>query len=107
MTFHKVTLAFCLFVATFSVANFTAAQNKNKPTPSCEKILSEATTNYSAKNFATATSLFLKSESICNEFNTENYKNLISSIKNSINQAQNQLEKTTLIDTLIVVYKRA
>ena len=107
MTFHKVTLAFCLFVATFSVANFTAAQNKNKPTPSCEKMLSEATTNYNSTDFAAATSLFLKSESICNEFNTENYKNLISSIKNSINQAQNQLEKTTLIDTLIAVYKRA
>ena len=107
MTFHKVTLAFSLFVAILSVSNLAVAQSKNKKDSSCDNMLFEATAYYQEKKFSTATSLLLKTEYICKEFNAENYLQLISSLKNAINQEQNHIDKTALIDTLIAVYKRA
>lgn len=102
MTLIKSTFIFLLFFATNSVA-----QKGNTNDQSCDKNLKNAQTALKEKNFTKSTPLFLKVEQNCGQFDLSKYKDLITSLKGSINETENVSVKSMYIDTLIQVYDRA
>lgn len=94
-----------LFFLSF-IPFFTISQEEFLDKKECNSLISNANALYSQNKYFEATSVFLKSELGCSDFNVQNYTKLISSLKNSISGEINKERKKAYIDTLIIVFDR-
>ena len=59
------------------------------------------------KNFAGATSYYIKAEQICGGFDKANYDRMIQTIRNTISTETDKVRKTAYIDTLVDAFDRS
>ncbi|MBL6660096.1 MAG: hypothetical protein ISP70_01235 [Crocinitomicaceae bacterium] len=58
------------------------------------------------KNYARATTYYLKGEEICNNYDAKKYNNMIQTIKNTVATEKDKARKKLYIDTLVSAYDR-
>jgi len=97
-----------LLFGTFVVAAAIQA-NAQEETPQereCKRMRLFAGEELKIKNYAGATSYYIKAEQICGGFDKANYDRLIQTLRNTISSETDKTRKTAYIDTLVDAFDR-
>lgn len=97
-------ILFGTFVTTTAV--YSNAQGESPQELECKRMRLFAGEELKIKNFAGATSFYIKAEKICGGFDKANYERMIQTIKNTISTEKDKSRKAAYIDTLVDGYDR-
>lgn len=96
-----------LGIAVVGLVGKVAAQEETPQEKECKRMRFLAGEENKVKNFAAATTYYLKGETICGNYDKANYGRLIGTVKNTIITETDKTKKVAYIDTLMAVYERA
>ena len=98
-------ILFGTFVAVTAI--YANAQEETPQERECKRMRFLAGEDSKIKNYASASTYYLKGETICGNYDKVNYSRLIGTLRNTIISETDKLKKIAYIDTLISVYERA
>ena len=84
-----------------------AAKAQDDPDRECKRNLFLAGEAIKVKNFKEAASYYYRGETICNNYDTKNYSNMLSCYRRAYGDEQDADKRKLYADTLIEVYERA
>lgn len=97
-------ILFGTFVAVTAI--YANAQEETPQERECKRMRFLAGEELKIKNFAGATSFYIKAEQICGGFDKANYDRMIQTIRNTIASESDKVRKAAYIDTLIDAFDR-
>jgi hypothetical protein len=97
-------ILFGTFIAVAAI--YANAQNESPQELECKRMRLFAGEELKIKNFAGATSFYIKAEKICGGFDKANYDRMIQTIRNTISTETDKSRKAAYIDTLVDGYDR-
>lgn len=89
-----------------ATAVYSNAQGESPQELECKRMRLFAGEELKIKNFAGATSFYIKAEKICDGFDKANYERMIQTIRNTISTETDKTRKAAYIDTLVDGYDR-
>jgi hypothetical protein len=98
-------ILFGTFVAVTAI--YANAQEETPQEKECKRMRLFAGEELKIKNFAGATSYYIKAEQICGGFDKANYDRMIQTIRNTISTETDKVRKTAYIDTLVDAFDRS
>lgn len=98
------TILFGTFVAVTAI--YANAQEETPQEKECKRMRLFAGEELKLKNYAGATSYYLKAEQICGGFDKANYDRMIQTMRNTISSETDKTRKTAYIDTLVDAFDR-
>jgi hypothetical protein len=96
-----------LFFAAVLLIGFGAAAQESDKERECLRMRFLAGEELKIKNYAGASTYYLKGEDICGGYDKANYDRLIGSLRNAISEEADDAKKKLFTDTLKGVYDRA
>jgi len=97
-----------LLLAALVLVSLSAySQDESEQERECKRMRFLAGEDLKIKNYAGATTYYIKGELICGNYDKANYDRMIGSIRNAISAETDKVRKTAYIDTLIGVYERS
>ena len=97
-------ILFGTFIAVAAI--YANAQNETPQELECKRMRLFAGEELKIKNFAGATSFYIKAEKLCGGFDKANYDRMIQTIRNTISTETDKSRKAAYIDTLVDGYDR-
>ena len=98
-------ILFGTFVAVTAI--YANAQEETPQEKECKRMRLFAGEELKIKNFAGATSYYIKAEQLCGGFDKANYDRMIQTIRNTISTETDKVRKTAYIDTLVDAFDRS
>jgi hypothetical protein len=100
-------IAKLLFGTLFLTSSFAGMAQESDQEKECLRMRFLAGEELKIKNYAAATTYYIKGEQICGGYDKANYDRMIGTISNTIATETDKAKKTLYIDTLVGVYDRA
>jgi hypothetical protein len=101
MKIGRLLLGTLIVGTTFSLSAQESDQERE-----CKRMRFLAGEELKIKNYATATTYYLKGEQICGNYDKANYDRMVGTIRNAISTETDKVKKTSYTDTLIGTYER-
>ena len=96
-----------LLFGTFIITTgFSAMAQESDQERECKRMRFLAGEELKIKNYATATTYYLKGEQICGAYDKANYDRMVGTIRNAISTETDKARKTAYTDTLVGAYDR-
>jgi len=97
-----------ILFGTFVVVSaiYAKAQNETPQELECKRMRLFAGEELKIKNYAGASSFYIKAEKICGGFDKANYDRMVQTLRNTVSSETDKLRKTAYIDTLVAAFDR-
>ncbi|MFM9029023.1 MAG: hypothetical protein ACKOQ6_13690 [Bacteroidota bacterium] len=96
-------LLFGTFLITAAISTYAQESDQERE---CKRMRFLAGEELKIKNYAAATTYYLKGENICGTYDKANYDRMVGTIRNAISTETDKARKTAYTDTLVGAYDR-